>query len=148
VRIAARRRFDIPLREGFDYVTDPGNWPQFWPDLVRLEPGSRWRAPGDRARLVLRLLGRPVELELTLRRLDPCRAVHYTSVQRGLPDAQHERHFADAGGGLAYQIVVSYQPRPGWRGLVDRHVVRRGVERAARKTLDNLDRRFSEARRA
>jgi polyketide cyclase/dehydrase/lipid transport protein len=144
VRIEVNRRFDVPLREGFDYITDPNNWPQYWPDLVRIEPGSRWREPGDRARLVLRLLGRPVEVEMTLGRIAPYSAVEYESAQRGLPDARHERHFEDADGALAYRIVVSYQPRPGWRSALDRLLVRRGIARAARKTLANLDRRFSE----
>ena len=139
------RRFGVTLRDGFDYITDPNNWPQYWPDLVRIEPGSRWREPGDRARLVLRLLGRQVELEMTLGLLAPYSAVEYVSVQRGLPDARHERHFEDADGGLAYRIVVSYHPRPGWRSLFDRVLVRRAIARAARKTFANLDRCFSEA---
>jgi len=145
VRIELSRRFGVPLREGFDYITDPSNWPRYWPDLVRIEPGSRWREPGDRARLALRLLGRPVGLEMTLVRLAPYSVVEYVSVQRGLPDARHERHFEDADGGLAYRIVVSYEPRSGWRGVFDRVVVRRAIARAARKTLANLHRRFSEA---
>jgi hypothetical protein len=147
VRIAASGRFRVPLREGFDFITDPGNWPRYWPDLVRIDPGSRWQEPGDRARVVLRLLGRPVELEMTLRRLAPYRAVEYTSVQRGLPDAHHERHFADADGNLDYRIVVTYQPRAGWRGAFDRLLVRRGIARAARQTVANLDRHFSQAAR-
>ena len=145
VRIEMNRRFGVTVRDGFDYITDPNNWPQYWPDLVRIEPGSRWREPGDRARLVLRLLGRQVELEMTLCLLAPYSAVEYVSVQRGLPDARHERHFEDADGGLAYRIVVSYQPRPGWRSLFDRVLVRRAIARAARKTFANLDRCFSEA---
>ena len=145
VRIEVSRRFRVPLREGFDYITDPNNWPQYWPDLVRIEPGSRWQEPGDRARLVLRLLGRPVELEMTLGRLAPYSVVEYASVQRGLPDARHERLFEDADGDLVYRIVVSYQPRRGWRSVFDRLLVRRGIARAARKTLANLERRFSEA---
>ena len=145
VHIELARRFSVPLREGFDYITDPNNWPQYWPDLVRIEPGLRWREPGDRARLVLRLLGRPVQLEMTLARFAPYSAVEYTSVQPGLPDARHERHFEDADGDLAYRIVVSYQPRPGWRSVFDRLLVRRAIARAARKTLANLDRRFSDA---
>ena len=80
---------------------------------------------------------------MTLARIDPYSAVEYTSVQRGLPDARHERHFEDADGDLAYRIVVSYQPRPGWRSVFDRLLVRRGILRAARKTLANLDRRFT-----
>jgi Polyketide cyclase / dehydrase and lipid transport len=140
VRIEVTSRFGVSPREGFDYITDPANWPDYWPDLVRIEPGSRWREPGDQARLVLRLLGRPVELEMTLREFVPYRVVEYASVQRGLPDARHERHFADVDGELGYRIVVSYAPRPGWRGILDRTLVRLAIERAARRTVANLQR--------
>jgi len=39
---------------------------------------------------------------------------------------------------------VSYEPRPGWRGVLDRLVVRRAIERAMRETLGNLERSFSD----
>ena len=84
-RVELTHRFAVPLRDGFDYIVDPRNWPEYWPGLVRVEPGSRWQAPGDRARVVMRLLGRTVELEMTLRTFDPYRLVEYTSVQRGCP---------------------------------------------------------------
>jgi Polyketide cyclase / dehydrase and lipid transport len=142
VRIEVESRFGVSVRDGFDYITDPANWPEYWPDLVRVEPGSQWREPGDRARLVLRLLGRPVELAMTLGSLVPYRVVEYTSVQRGLPDARHERHFADDDGGFGYRIVVTYDPRSGWRGILDRTLVRLAIERAARRTIANLHRAF------
>jgi hypothetical protein len=143
-RIEVKTRFDVSLEDGFDYITDMDNWPHYWPGLVRIEPDSRWREPGDRARLVLRLLGRPVELEMTLRQFVPYRLVEYTSVQRGLPEAHHERHFEGADSGLGYRIVVSYEPRPGWRGMLDRVVVRRAIERAMRETIANLERSFND----
>lgn len=138
IRIEARQRFPVPLRDGFDYITELGNWPEYWPRLVRVAPESCWRAPGDRARLVLRLLGRAVELEMTLGRLEPYRLVEYTSLQRGLPDARHERHFAEADGGFDYRLVVELERRSGWRGLFDQVLVRRATERALRETLGNL----------
>jgi hypothetical protein len=144
VRIELKTRFNVSLQEGFDFITDPANWPRYWPGLVRIEPDSRWREPGDQTRLVLRLLGRPVELEMTLGEFVPYSVVAYTSVQRGLPNARHERHFEEADGGLGYRIVVSYGPRPGWRRTFDRVVVRRAIERAMRETIANLERCFSE----
>lgn len=142
------RRFAVPLRDGFDYITDLRNWPEYWPGLVRVEDGSRWREPGDRARLVLRLLGRPVELEMTLRRFEPYRLVEYTSVQHGLPDARHERHFVDADGGFHYRLVVELARRPGPRGLFDATLVRSATQRAMRRTLANLEERFGSSQRA
>jgi uncharacterized protein YndB with AHSA1/START domain len=143
VRLELERSFDVPLTEGFDYITDPGNWPEYWPGLIRVDAGSRWREPGDRTRLVLRLLGRPVELDMALGRVEPYRRVEYTSAQRGLPDARHERHFAEAGDGFHYRLVVELEPRPGVRGIFDRVLVGPATVRAMRRTLRNLDRRFA-----
>ncbi len=144
VHVAISRRFAFPLRAGYEYISDLGRWPEYWPDLVRLAPESRWSEPGDVARLTLRLLGRPRDLELTLSRVEPYELIAYTSVQRGLPAARHERHFAADGAGFAYRIVVEVAPRTGLHGPYDRLVVRRAVERAARQTVENLERRFAE----
>jgi hypothetical protein len=148
IRAEVEQRFPVPLGEGFDYITDPANWSEYWPHLVRIESAVRWREPGDRARLVLRMLRRDVELDLTLVRLEPGRLVEYTSEQSGLPAARHWRHFAGAGDQLDYRIVVEYRPRAGWRNLFDRTLVRRAIQRTMRETLANLDRRFREQRTA
>ena len=139
VHVEHERVFRVPIEEGFSAITDIANWPEYWPGLVRVEPDSRWRTPGDQARLVLRLLGRDVELVMTLRELVPNRLVTYTSTQAGLPPANHERRFRPVDGGFSYTITVDYEPRTGPRGLLDRTVVRRGVDRAVRQTLLNLD---------
>ncbi|HEX6621302.1 MAG TPA: SRPBCC family protein, partial [Solirubrobacteraceae bacterium] len=122
-----------------DYIVEPRNWPEYWPGLVRVQPGSQWHAPGDRARVVMRLLGRSVELDMTLRTFDPYRLVEYTSVQRGLPDVRHERGFSAVGDGFEYRLAVEFEPRAGVRGAFDRQLVRRAVVRTMRGTLANLD---------
>jgi polyketide cyclase/dehydrase/lipid transport protein len=139
VRVEIGHRFAVPLRDGYDYITDLEKWPEYWPGLIGVAPESRWSASGDQARVVVRLLGRPVELEMTLRRIEPYRLIEYGSVQRGLPDARHERHFVEENGGFAYRIVIEFDPRPGLRGLFDRLIVRRAVERTARQTIANLE---------
>src|ERR1043165_7431649 len=110
-RISAARRYDVPVERGFAFITDTENWSRFWPGYVRLEPGSRWRASGDEARLVTRLLARERELTLTLRSFDPNRLVTYTSTQLGLPDAYHERHFDRDGDGFVYRLAAADAPR-------------------------------------
>lgn len=140
VRIEQRRRFAVPVERGFDYITDQSNWPEYWPGFVRLEPGSAWGEPGDGSRLVLRVLGRPTTLELTLRRHERPRAVEYDSVQRGLPDARHQRLFEPDADGFGYTVVVEWEPRRGLRGLLDRTLVRILAGRIVRKTLDNIGR--------
>jgi uncharacterized protein YndB with AHSA1/START domain len=143
VRIEARRRFSVSVADGFDYITDPARWPEYWPGFVRLDPDSRWRNPGDRARITLRLIGREVELDMTLARIEPRRLVEYTSKQRGLPAARHWRHFEDADGELDYRVAVEYSPRSGWRSVLDRTVVRRAIARTVDQTMANLGRKFS-----
>jgi uncharacterized protein YndB with AHSA1/START domain len=138
-RVELTHRFAVPLRDGFDYIVDPRNWPDYWPGLIRVEPGSRWQTPGDRARVVMRLLGRSVELEMTLRTFDPYRLVEYASVQRGLPDARHERGFTEAGDGFDYRLAVTFDPRAGVRGVVDRRLVRGAVARTLQRTVGNLE---------
>ena len=140
VRIAVDREYGIPLRDGYDYITDPERWPEYWPNLIRVAPGARWSAPGDVAQLTMKLLGRATELEMTLARIEPYRLVEYTSVQRGLPAAKHERHFAEAGASFDYQVVVAFEPRTAF----DRLFVTRAVERMTRQTVQNLERRFAE----
>jgi uncharacterized protein YndB with AHSA1/START domain len=142
IHIELERRLPVSVHDGFDYITDPANWPEYWPRLVRVVSASRWREPGDRARLVLRMLRRDVELEMDLVRIEPYRLVEYVSEQRGLPVARHWRHFDQAGDDLAYRIAVEYEPRSGWRGPFDRLVVRRAIERTVRETLANLERQF------
>jgi Polyketide cyclase / dehydrase and lipid transport len=139
VRIDDARTFPVSLERGFDYIVNPANWPEYWPDLVRVEEGGTWQLPGDKMSLVIRLLGRETKLELTLERKEPYWLVEYRSVQGGFPDAHHERHFAGDDQRLDYRIVVELEPRRGFRGVFDRVVVPRGVRRAVATTLDNLD---------
>ena len=144
MQVAVKQHFAFPLRRGYDYITDVGRWPEYWPGFVGLDPRSRWSQPGDTARLTLKLLGRPTELEMTLRHVVRYRLVEYTSVQRGLPGARHERHFAERDAGFEYRIVVEFEPRHRLRRPFDRFAVPRAVERAATQTLANLERAFAE----
>ena len=144
MRLETTHRFAVALRDGFDYIVEPRNWPEYWPGLIRVQPGSRWRAPGDRARVTIRLLGRTVELEMTLRTFDPYRLIEYTSVQRGLPDVRHERAFSAVGDGFQYRLAVEFVPRARLRGAFDRALLRRAAERTMQRTVANLEDRLHE----
>jgi hypothetical protein len=144
VRVEDTHRFAVPVENGFAFITNTANWPRFWPSFVRLEPGSRWGASGDKARLVTRLLGRDRELEMTVTGFEANRLVTYTSKQPGLPDAHHERHFTpDGDDGFVYRLVVEYEPRSGLAGIYDRIVLARGIRRAFKSTFNALERELS-----
>jgi len=144
-RVEAAFSYDVPVERGFAFVTNTANWPTFWPGYVRLEEGSRWGAGGDTARLVIRLFGRERLLTMTITSFEPNRLVAYTSVQPGLPDARHERHFEPDGAGFVYRLVVSYQRRPGIPGLVDRGLLRWGIRRAFERTFLALQQQLTDA---
>jgi Polyketide cyclase / dehydrase and lipid transport len=133
----------VRVETGFAFITDPANWPRFWPGYVRLEEGSSWDAPGDTARLVTRLLGRERELTMTITELEPNRLVIYASTQPGLPDARHERHFERDGEGFVYRLVVEYEPHSGIRGFVQGLLLARGIRSAFKRTFAALEREFS-----
>lgn len=147
LRVEEQHHFATPLEEGFRYITDPANWPDFVPGLVRIDPGGRFRQPGDTTALVLRLLGRDVRLDMTLERYEPPHLIELRSVQAGLlPAAHHERVFSEAEGGFDFRIATDYEPRPGLYELLDRVLVRRAVARTLRQYIQNLDTAFAENR--
>jgi hypothetical protein len=150
VRIELAHRFDVDRETAFDYITDPANWPAYWPGLVgRPElDGSGWRTPGAVARLRMRLGGRRTELTMTLDEWVRPERVYYGSVQPGLAPARHERHFEPAPVGFVYRLVVSYAPRSGGAGLLDRTLVRWAIRRALGQTVAALDQRLPGAARA
>jgi hypothetical protein len=49
ILIDVERRFPVSVHDGFDYITDPGHWPEYWPGLVRRfrERSSSFRAEND-----------------------------------------------------------------------------------------------------
>lgn len=142
-RISGARRYDVPVECAFAFITNTENWPKFWPGYVRLEPGSRWSASGDEARLVTRLLGRERQLTMTLDSFEQDMRVAYTSTQPGLPDAYHERSFESDGEGFLYRLVVEYEPRPGIVRIFDTMLLPRAIRRAFERTFTALDQEFS-----
>jgi hypothetical protein len=73
VRIELTKNLPVALREGFDYITDVRNWPEYWPHFVEIPEGDavRWREAGDRAAVVIETRGRPTELRMTLEEFVP-----------------------------------------------------------------------------
>ena len=140
-RVEVEHVFAAELSQAFSSITDIANWPKYWPGFVRIEDpaNARWREPGDKVTVVLELLGRERPMHMELDRFEANALVVYRTRQDGLPDAQHERHFKAVPGGFEYRIVVSFQPRQGLRGLVDRLLVKRGVERGLRKAVGNIE---------
>jgi hypothetical protein len=149
LRIEVIHTFDVSVAEAFAYITDTKNWPEYWPGFIRIEKAATagWSTAGDKTTVVIKLLNRERALNMELESFRKNECVTYVSRQRGLPDVRHERHFEAAGDGCRYLLIVEYEPRRGFAGLFDRMLVRTSVERALRKTVQNLDRIFKSKER-
>jgi hypothetical protein len=145
IRIEMSRAFPVSVNDAFRYITELKNWNIYWPGFVRIidSTSARWREPDDNIVLVIRLLGRDVELFMTLTDFQQDSHVFYRSSQRGFPDAQHERRWITTSDGCEYQIIVSLEPRRDLRGIFDRLVLQQSVWRMALQTLKNLDTIFT-----
>jgi hypothetical protein len=144
IRVELTHTFPLSVSDGFAYITDTRNWREFFPNFVRLhDPAhAKWNSPGDAVTVVIRLLGREVEVHMTLNQVQKDTRVMYVSRQQGLPDASHERHFNAAPEGFEFRPVVAFEPRSGLAGLFDRLVFKRAVAGALRKTIENLESAF------
>ena len=148
IHIEVSHVFPVSVNEAFTYITDIKNWPEYWPTFVRIENPTEatWSNPGDKVTVVLKLLNRERAMKMELKEIQRDTRVIYVSHQDGLPDARQERHFQTVPGGYEYRVVVEYQPRQGLMGLFDRLLVKRSVERAMRRLVQNLDRVFQQPR--
>ena len=140
--------FPVSVGDAFAYITDTGNWKAFFPNFVRLhDPAhTKWDTPGDKVTVVIRLLSRDVQVNMTLEKYEKDSRVTYISRQKGLPDAKHERHFKAVPEGFEFRPVVVFEPRSGLAGLFDRLLVKRAVAGALRKSIENLEAVFGQQR--
>jgi hypothetical protein len=141
MRVELTHVFPVPVSEAFAYITDIKNWPEYWPDFVRLEnqTTAKWADPGDEVTMVIMLLNRERSLHMRLGEFKSNERVAYTSQQPGLPDIYHERHFKTTPAGCEYRLAVEYEPRPGLTWLFDRFILNGSFKNALQKTVDNLD---------
>jgi Polyketide cyclase / dehydrase and lipid transport len=144
IRVEHTHTFPVSVGDGFAYITDTRNWNAFFPNFVRLHDAARarWDTPGDQVTVVIRLLGREVQVRMTLEQYQRDTRVTYVSRQQGLPDASHERHFRGVPNGFEFRPVVAFEPRSGLAGLFDRLLVRRAIAGALATTIENLESAF------
>jgi hypothetical protein len=95
VRIEVSHTFPVSVTQAFSFITDMINWPEYWPDFIRIENPSaaRWSSPGDKATVVIKLLNRERALNMELKEFQKATRVTYISRQQGLPDVSLERLF-------------------------------------------------------
>lgn len=108
----------------FAFVSDPRNWPLFFDPVRSAEALTGWGRPGGRGRLVTSFLGRAVTSDLEVTEWDPPRVFRYTARQRGRPDLDNRRVFAEYQPGTRLIGTTSITTRRGLHGLIDRMSLR------------------------
>ena len=50
LRIEVTHTFDVSVAETLAYITDMKNWPEYWPDFIRIENpvAAGWSNPGNK----------------------------------------------------------------------------------------------------
>jgi hypothetical protein len=145
VRVEVSGGLPVPRSEAFNYVTDMRQWPSFFPGFVCvLNPETaRWSNPGDRVTVVSRLFGRESHLHMELEVFAAGERVRFVLRQRGLPAAHHERHFIERGEGCECRFITTYTSRSGLTRLLDRSVVKWGIERALRHAVTRIQSHYA-----
>jgi hypothetical protein len=146
LRVEVSHTFPVSVSDAFAYITDLKNWPEYWPEFIRIENPSeaKFANPGDKVTVVIRLLNREYDMHIEVQEFEKDARVRYISRHHGQPDAHHERQFRAVGAGCEFRAVIAYEPRRGLAGLFDRVVVKRSVAGAGRKTVQNLDKVFQQ----
>ena len=69
VDIEVSHIFPVSVSEAFAYITDIQNWPEYWPNFVRIENPSeaQWSNPGDKVTVVLKFLNRERAMKMDSR---------------------------------------------------------------------------------
>jgi uncharacterized protein YndB with AHSA1/START domain len=123
-QIAYEAVLPVPPDRAFEFVSDPSNWPAFFRAVRSAEASPGWGRPGGRGRMVTSFLGRTVNSDLEVTEWDPPRGFRYTARQRGRPDLDNRRVFAEVAEGTRLIGTTRIPARRGLRGLVDRFSLR------------------------
>ena len=120
----------LPVDEAFDFVTDPANWPTFVP-MESAQALEGWGAPGGKARMVTRFLGRDVTTDLELLEWSRPNKFRYIGRNEG-PDMDNSRVFEAVPGGTRLTATTTVHRGPGLSALVAlvaiRRLMRRGMK--------------------
>ena len=121
MKIAYGAVLPLPLDEAFDFVSDPENWPLFFPGVRAVDKDDDWGRVGGHARLTTVILGRALSMQLVLTEWDPPRMFRYTVSQGDAPgNDDNRRVFRAIPGGTRLSGTTEIPARPGPAGLLDR----------------------------
>src|SRR5689334_12359560 len=130
VRIDVFHTFPVSASEGFAYLLNIDNWGQFWAGFVRVE--NQTSTTFDRPGVVVRMKLGIDTIDMFVQEVQKDAFLQYKTRQRLAPVMLHERYYKDVPGGFEYRVIITYEPRKGIFGLLDRTVVKRSLLKGTR----------------
>ena len=87
IRVELAHTFPVSPGDAFAYITDTTNWKEFFPNFVRLDDAAhaKWDTPGDMVTVVIRFLGREVQVNMKLEEYQKDNRVTYVAVNKVCP---------------------------------------------------------------
>ena len=138
--ITMTRQYPIDRHRLYAHLTEPTNWPSYYHGMIAATPRGAFADPGDQVSVRHRLLGRSIDLEVTLLELDAPTRFRTRAKGSGLPPVEHVWSYADSDGRTSVTVTAEMEETTSWLGrAIDRHVLPRQLERDVARTLDNLE---------
>ena len=147
MRVELSREYPIPLKQGYDYMTDPLLFPVWRTGMIEiLDPEhAAWNQAGDGIRFAYRLLGRRVEGEAILDEARDAELIRFTGTVPGIPKVHETWHYRATGeDSFEVRTVQETEEATSLFGkAIDRTLFPRAIERDLRRAFDNLEEIFS-----
>ena len=134
--------YPVPLKKGFDYVSDFHTWPFWYVGVIELVDPELcgWIDPGDRVHYRYKILGRQIDASSVLDERIELERTNFRTVSRGFPDVHWEYRYAAAGheAFILRVVMETEEPTSFFGRTVDRMLLPRIVERDLTRSLENL----------
>lgn len=134
--------FPVPLKLGFDYITDFRTWPFWYVGVTELiDPEAYgWTDPGDEVHFRYKILGRHIDVASVLDERVDLERTAFRSASPGFPEVHWEYRYAAAGqeAFILRVVMETGEPTTFFGKTVDRMLLPRIVERDLRRSLENL----------
>jgi uncharacterized protein YndB with AHSA1/START domain len=133
------RTYPIDRKLLFDHLTDPTIWPSYYNGMIEVEATSRFAEPGDTVVARYRLLGRVVDVHVTLLELSSPERIRLRADATGLPPVEHDWRYHESADGTRVEVSMTSLEVDSWFGRkLDRFVLARQMEKDLRRSLDNV----------
>jgi hypothetical protein len=134
------RAYPIDRKVLFDHLTDPTVWPSYYNGMIEVDPPERFAEPGDTLLARHRLLGRVVDVHVTLLELRAPDRIRLRAEVAGLPPMEHDWRYHESEGGTRVEVTMTSAEVDSWLGRsLDRFVVPRQLEKDLGRSLDNIE---------